>query len=403
VTPLSIPTPLSNQAASPDLAAHILVADDHAENRELLRLRLEGKGHRVAMAVDGAEALEMARSGSFDLLLLDVLMPVMNGMQVLERIKADPTTRDLPVIMISAHDELESVVHAVKAGAEDYLPKPFEPTLLYARIAACLGKKRALDRERQTYLALVESQRALAHELFEAALYVRSLLPEVLAGPVATDWRYLPSTQLGGDALGYQWLDDDHFAFHILDVCGHGVGAALHCSSVVHILRARFLPDTDFRNPGEVIAALNRQFPMERNNNLYFTLWYGVYQRSTRRLRWANGGHPSPVLFPAPGQGRPVETLAWPGTPVGIDAEGAWSCGERLLAPGDRLYLFSDGLYEIKELPGGVPSYDEFVEILKNIAPVGPPALDPILAFMRHLSPSPALDDDVTLLSIQFP
>ncbi|MBN8217196.1 MAG: fused response regulator/phosphatase [Spirochaetes bacterium] len=401
MTPLAVPEPSPARAVLPQGGARILVADDHAENRELLRLRLAGKGHEVTMAVDGAEALDLVRSGGFDLLLLDVLMPVMNGMQVLERIKADPDLKDLPVIMISAHDELESVVHAVKAGAEDYLPKPFEPTLLFARIAACLGKKRALDRERETFQALIESQRALAKELGEAAEYVRSLMPARLDAPVATDWRYLPSTQLGGDALGYQWLDDDHFAFHVLDVCGHGVGSALHSISVVNILRARFLPDTDFRHPGEVLAALNRQFPMERHNGLYFTLWYGVYHRPTRRLRWANGGHPSPVLFsPA---GRKAESLLWPGTPVGIGGELSWSCGERVLEPGQSLTLFSDGLYEIKDLPGGVPTYEEFVEILSGLSPAGAPQLDPILKTMRGLSPTANLDDDVTLLSLTFP
>ncbi len=135
--------------------ARILVVDDIEDNRDVLRRRLERQGHAVECAASGADALEMAASRGFDLVLLDVMMPEMDGYAVLERIKAAPETRDIPVIMISALDDMASVVRCIERGAEDYLPKPFDPVLLKARIGACLEKKRLRDRE-LAYLREVE-------------------------------------------------------------------------------------------------------------------------------------------------------------------------------------------------------------------------------------------------------
>ena len=106
----------------------------------------------------------------------------------------------------------------------------------------------AAHRERTKALhALVEHRRHLADELAKAAAYVQSLLPKPQAGPIHTDWVFVPSAALGGDAFGYHWLDDDHFALYLLDVCGHGIGAALHSVSVLNVLRAQTLPATDFQ------------------------------------------------------------------------------------------------------------------------------------------------------------
>jgi class 3 adenylate cyclase len=127
----------------------ILLADDNRVNRLLLARGLEQQGHTVVFAEHGREALELLRSRHFDLLLLDVLMPELDGYQVLAELKADAQLRDLPVIMTSALDELDSVVKCVEMGAEDYLPKPINPVLLNARITASLEKKRLRDQQRE--------------------------------------------------------------------------------------------------------------------------------------------------------------------------------------------------------------------------------------------------------------
>ncbi len=120
----------------------------------------------------------------------------------------------------------------------------------------------------------------LNSELAEAAEYVKFLLPQpITEGPLQADWRFVPCTTLGGDSLGYHWLDEDLFAIYLIDVCGHGVGAALHSVSVLNVLRSENLQNTDFRRPDQVLAGLNAVFPMEHHKEMYFTIWYGVYNR----------------------------------------------------------------------------------------------------------------------------
>ena len=138
---------LANPAPAVAHSGRILVVDDDDGNRDLLARRLEHEGYTVTTAVHGEDALARLATESADLILLDVMMPGMSGYEVLEAIKRESGWRDLPVIMISALDELQSVVRCIEHGAEDYLPKPFDPVLLRARIGACLEKKRLRDQE----------------------------------------------------------------------------------------------------------------------------------------------------------------------------------------------------------------------------------------------------------------
>src|SRR5512132_1940677 len=141
------------------MLSRILVVDDNEANRDMLSRRLARQGHGVEMAAGGQEALQRLGAEPFDLVLLDIMMPEMNGYEVLERLKADEHLRHTPVIMISAVDQLESVVRCIELGAEDYLPKPFNPILLRARVGATLEKKRLRD-EIVAYLDRIERELA---------------------------------------------------------------------------------------------------------------------------------------------------------------------------------------------------------------------------------------------------
>lgn len=147
--------PLDAEAQPPPIRqSHILVVDDNAANRDLLSRRLSRDGHRVTVVASGAAALAAAADGDFDLVLLDLMMPGISGFEVLRRLKAAEATRHIPVVMISAFDELDSIVRSLEAGAEDYLPKPFNPVLLRARVGASLEKKWLRDREQAAARAL---------------------------------------------------------------------------------------------------------------------------------------------------------------------------------------------------------------------------------------------------------
>lgn len=162
----------------------VLVVDDNEVNRDLLTRRLQRQGHRIVVAENGRQALERIREQPFDLVLLDIMMPEMNGYEVLERIKSDPELRHIPVVMISALDDIESVVRCIELGAEDYLFKPFNPTLLKARISACLEKKRLRDQE-QAYLKQLQIEQEKSEKL------LLNILPAPIAAQLKQEQRII--------------------------------------------------------------------------------------------------------------------------------------------------------------------------------------------------------------------
>jgi DNA-binding response OmpR family regulator len=155
----------------------VLVVDDQESNRDLLCRRLEREGHRPTPAEGGVQALDRLQRESYDLVLLDLLMPDMSGYELLARMKSDANLREVPVIVISALDELESVVRCIEMGAEDYLPKPFDPVLLRARVGACLEKKHLRDKELAYFRAVRELETAAA--AVEKGRFDRTSLDEV--------------------------------------------------------------------------------------------------------------------------------------------------------------------------------------------------------------------------------
>jgi adenylate cyclase len=174
--------------------SRILVVDDNAANRDLLSRQLQREGHRVTSAADGAGALAMIAVEEFDLVLLDLMMPRMSGFEMLSRLKAEESTRHVPVIMISALDELDNTVRCIAAGAEDYLPKPFNPVLLRARIGACLEKKRLLDELR------AEKERS---EALLLNILPRTIVDRIRQGATVIADRFADATILFSDLVDF--------------------------------------------------------------------------------------------------------------------------------------------------------------------------------------------------------
>ena len=193
--------PIEAYSASPHETGRILVVDDNASNRDLLFRRLSHDGHEVARADSGRRALEIVAVEQFDLILLDLLMPDLNGFQVLQRLKADERLHDVPVIMISGLQEVDSVIRCIEAGAEDYLPKPFNAVLLRARINACLERKRWRDRERR-YVERIELERQ-RHETLLRNILPGQIVTRLNNGEVVIADRVEEATILFADLVGF--------------------------------------------------------------------------------------------------------------------------------------------------------------------------------------------------------
>jgi sigma-B regulation protein RsbU (phosphoserine phosphatase) len=265
-----------------------------------------------------------------------------------------------------------------------------------------------LELEHQkTNEALIERNEILTQlngELVEAADYVKSMLPKpIKEGPVKTDWRFFPSTSLGGDAFGYHWIDEDHFAVYLLDVSGHGVGAALLSVSVLNALRSQTLPRADFKNSKQVLESLNMTFPGEENNDMFFTIWYGVYKKSTRELTYASGGHPPALLIGGNANGdSEAILLRTPNYVIGGMSGVTYEKRECLVGEQDRLYIFSDGVYEFEKSDGSMWRLQEFADFMNKVKAEGQTILDHLHRYATNLKQSDNFEDDFTIVEVAF-
>jgi len=387
-------------AAQAGPQGRILVVDHDHLSRDILARNLQREGYVVEFEDDGPRALARLSEGNIDLALWEVQLPGLNGLDMLNQARQDPLLRHIPVVLLSEVKNVDMVIRCIEAGADDYLPKPFNPALLKARIRASMERKNLRDQEQRLLAQIKAHQERLRIELAEATTYLMSLLPQPLREPFTANWRFIPSSELGGDCFGYHWIDEDHFALYLLDVCGHGVGAALLSVTVLNVLRSQALTGADFRNPSEVLGAANQAFPMERQNDRYFTLWYGVYQRSTRKLTYGSGGHPPALLF-EPGA-ITAKKLAARGMMVGGMPNSRYPSQSCEILPGSRLFLFCDGAYEITLPDGRIYTLGEFASLLGQLPADAPVDLDAVVAQIRQLRGSSELEDDLSLIAIQF-
>jgi sigma-B regulation protein RsbU (phosphoserine phosphatase) len=381
----------------------VLLVDDQPIIGEAVRRMLAGEeGIAFHYCKDAPAALEMAATIGPTVILQDLVMPEIEGLELVKRFRADDRLRDVPIIVLSTKEEAAVKAEAFALGANDYIVKLPDRLELLARVRYHSRGYIALIERNEAFAALQASQQVLANDLATAAQYVRSLLPPPQQlGGVTADWRFIPSADLGGDAFGYHNLDDDHVAVYLLDVCGHGVGAALLSVSALNAIRSEALPQTDFHEPGSVLAALNKAFPMERQNDMFFTIWYGVYNTAARTIRWAGGGHPPALLLPAGAEAEKV-LLDSDGPLIGAVDGLEFDSREAAVPPGSRLFIYSDGAFEISRPDGSMWAFDDFLKTLSAPAAGPESRMDALVSHVRKLSEREDFNDDFSMVEMVF-
>jgi sigma-B regulation protein RsbU (phosphoserine phosphatase) len=384
----------------------VLLIDDQPMIGEAVRRMLASEADVVFhYCKDATRAVEEAVKVGPTVILQDLVMPEIDGLTLVKRFREIESTRETPMIVLSTKEEPTIKAEAFALGANDYLVKLPDRLELLARIRYHSKGYINLLQRNEAYQALQESQRILAKDVAQAAKYVQSLLPEALnRGAVRADWRFIPSADLGGDTFGYHWLDDEHFAFYLLDVSGHGVGAALLSVSALNALRSQSLPQTDFRDPGQVLTALNRAFQMEQQNGLFFTIWYGIYHKTSRRIDYSGGGHPAALLRTGPDAARArLVTLDSDGPMVGAISDLEYATASCPVEAFGMLSLYSDGVFEIERSDHSTWPYSEFVEFMGQ-APLnaGQNGMDRLIQHTRALGGSDEYVDDFSIVEFQF-
>lgn len=374
----------------------VLIVDDQPMIGEAVRRMLASDPElTLTVCTQGSAALSTVLAQEPDVILQDLVMPDADGLDLVTAYRKEPTLQRTPLIVLSAREEAETKAEAFARGANDYLVKLPDALELVARIKYHAAAHRA-RKERDAAFD------ALRAELNTAAKYVESLIPEPADGEVTTRWRFVPSASLGGDSFGYHWLSESGLAIYLLDVCGHGVGPALLSVSVINAITSGALGGLDARDPGAVLGALNRAFPMTKHNGMFFTMWYGVADLNSRTLKYACGGHPPALLLPPGGEAMHLGGDDTSGPMIGAVPGLTYESASVALPPGSKLYLYSDGIHELSKPEGGMWTLAEFLTLAEAESHQGGEVLDRLLARARAVQGKNDFDDDVSLLEAVF-
>ena len=374
----------------------ILIIDDDRPIQMFLKRILEKQGYQVITASTGEEGILRTLDSPPALIICDWIMPGLSGIEVCNIIKKDPKLSTTFFILLTSLDSVANRVKGLDAGADDFISKPIEHNELQARVRAGL-RLHQLSQDLQTQKLLLET------ELAEATEYVKSLLPLPVNKPLSIQFKFLPSRQLGGDCFDYNWLDADTLAIYLLDVAGHGLKATLPSISVLNLLRSRALKDLNYYQPSEVLAALNNTFQMNYQNDKYFTIWYGVYNRVSRQLTYSSAGHPPAIILSGNSPTHTeVKRLKTPGMPVGMFPEAKYTDAYCQIEKSSILYIFSDGAYEITQLNGTLWSLEGFIQILISLQYSVDNQLDYILDYLINLNSKETFEDDLSILQVKF-
>ena len=384
--------------------AALLVVDDSEDNRYTLTRRLNREGYRnLTTANNGREALDKLRAQPFDLVLLDIMMPDMNGYDVLENVKASPALRDIPIIMISSLDDIESVIRCIELGAEDYLNKPFNPTLLRARVGASLEKKRLRDEVRA-------NMERLAQELDLARALQLAMLPLQFPAcspsqPIAVHAIMEPAREVGGDLYDCFYAGEHTFCFLVGDVSGKGAPAAMFMARARSLVRmtvnlwAQWR--TDDIDPGHLVEAVNRELCQNNDDRMFVTLFLGLIDTRTGVVSFVNAGHPAPHLVAAAGEAKRID--AKPAIPLGIRQQARYQAQTLSIRPGDAVFVCSDGVFEALDEQGNLFSLERLDQLLRASGALAPQDMvHAVKQAVDAFTGAAPRADDVTALALRW-
>ena len=366
----------------------ILIVDDNPANVEIFQMRLEANGYDIITATDGQAGLAMASEKQPDLILLDIMMPKMDGIEVCRRIRADESLPFMPIIMVTAKTDSKDIVAGLEAGADEYLTKPVDHAALVARVKSMLRIKSLHD-------TVIEQSAKLKVQL-KTATKIQSLfwpdIPELEAG--GHIWAIsLPAGYVGGDLYDVIPLPDDSLLAYVADVSDKGVPAALIMAALSTKIRSEALHQSEV---DKLLEAVNHDlYSLTSEEGFFATIVLARYWASSGKMQLTLGGHTQPVWIIESGFGDLPQIN---GISLGITPDAKYEKIEILVSPGDSILLFTDGLVEAQN------NQNEFFGIERLFGYVGnsegPPWGKGLLDSVNHWRGDSPANDDLTILEI---
>ncbi len=372
----------------------ILIVDDVELNVLIVKDALEKEGFETATCTRAARVIEMVRALQPDLILMDYIMPELDGPDVCRLIRAIPEGAHLPIIFLTSNEHSDDLLEAFESGATDYVTKPFIRVELLARVRNHLNFA-AQKKE------LMRVQEQLNSQMEQAAAYVRDSFPPPMEKPIRVCWHYETTGRIGGEALGYQWIDPDHFAFYQIDAEAGGIQAALIAVSISHWIRHGLHEEDTLKDPARILSGVQSRHQPSQPGNFYFSIAYGVLRLSTRELSYASAGHPPLLIFKP--DCRTIESIrTCTGRSTAVDGSNTepFTTRKITLDQPSRLLLHSDGIFKLRDTEGHSASYQGFLEYMLSIQSHESNLPAMIFGEMRREERSFLLGDGIALMQI---
>jgi serine phosphatase RsbU (regulator of sigma subunit) len=366
----------------------ILIVDDHPANVEILQMRLAANNYEIITAADGEEGLAMAKDAQPDLILLDIMMPKMDGIEVCRHIRADASLPFIPIIMVTAKADSKDVVAGLEAGGDEYLTKPVDHAALVARVKSMLRIKELHD-------TVLEQSAQLKAQL-ETATQIQSLfwpkIPELQAG--GHIWaESAPASYVGGDLYDVIPLPDDSLLAYVADVSGKGVPAALIMAALSTNIRSEALLQSEVDKLLETVN--NTLHSLTSEEGFFATIVLGRYWPASGKMQLALGGHLQPLWIGQSGIGNLPHLK---GISIGVTPSVHYDKKEISLSPGEAVLFFSDGVIEAENEDQELFGNERLIDYIKNAK--GPPWGKGLLDLISQWRGNAKANDDLTLLEI---
>lgn len=371
----------------------ILCIDDSRLNRAFIIKILSPLNMTVDEAENGLEGLGMIKKNSYDLILLDIVMPEMDGFGFLKEFGKDTREQFIPVILMTGLDDLNSKIKGLNTGADDYLLKPLNEEELIARVFSLLRLKNA-------NAELYEKNMLIKRELEAAKKIQRFIVPSDFSfmGYPSVSGIYKPIEDIGGDFFDCYRIDENRSAFLIADVTGHGIPAALTMTMAKMLFS---ISASKFSSTADLMKEVNRQIQGTLLDTQYITAFYLIYDRTSGKLTYSNAGHTRSLFYrKSKNQVLALDSFGWF---IGISDESQYEEKCVSVGSGDRLFIYTDGITEAKNNDGEYFGESRLARFIRDKNPLkGEEFCAELMNYIESFTGTIPINDDIAFLSIEF-